>query len=389
MLGPEHEFSIVDDYLKPLPMVDLIIKKMCGRIKNSINFSGFVFEKELQKHVAEFKGSTPFQSPLCFEETLYKAILQISGILDSFGANLLGTGMHPTLNLNEAKVWDHRDQHIYTALNQIFNLRQHGWLNIQSFQLNISYFNEKEAVKLYNHLITVLPYLPAISAASPIYDSEFGKFVDNRLHFYGINQAQIPSIAGDIIPERIDSFAMYRQKTILKYSLDLSEANAPAYILNKEWINSRGAIFRFDRRALEIRIMDEQECIKADVALSCFIRALLRGLFQNKEMNLPHTLLVKDYSAIKKKGLNAKVNHPQSSTARGVCRYLLKIAYEHASPEERSYLWIIKKRIDEGNLSEIITKHVKKRLQKTNITEAILSVYLKLITNLRNNELFV
>jgi len=103
MLGPEHEFSIVDDYLKPLPMVDLIIKKMCGRIKNSINFSGFVFEKELQKHVAEFKGSTPFQSPLCFEETLYKAILQISDILDRFGANLLGTGMHPTLNLNEAK----------------------------------------------------------------------------------------------------------------------------------------------------------------------------------------------------------------------------------------------------------------------------------------------
>jgi len=389
MLGPEHEFSIVDDYLKPLPIVDLIIKKICGRIKNSITFSRFVFEKELQKHVVEVKGSTPFQSPSCFEETMYNAILQLSDILDHFGANLLGTGMHPTLNLNEAKIWDHRDRHIYTALNQIFNLRQHGWLNIQSFQLNISYFNEKEAVKLYNNLINVLPYLPAMSAASPIYNSAFGKFVDNRLHFYEINQAQIPSIAGDIIPEPIDSFAMYKQKTILKYSLDLVKVNAPACIVNKEWINSRGAIFRFDRRAIEIRIMDEQECIKADVAFSCFIRALLRGLFQNKELNLSHSLLVKDFYAIKKKGLNAKVNHPQSSTARGVCSYLLKIAYEHASSEERRYLWIVKKRIDDGNLSEIITKHVKKRLQKTNLTEAIISVYLKLITNLRNNKLFI
>ncbi len=389
MLGPEHEFSIVDDDLKPLPIVDLIIKKLCGRIKNSINFSGFVFGKELQKHVVEFKGTTPFQSPLCFEETLYTAILQISDILDRFGAYLLGTGMHPTLSLAEAKVWDHQGRHIYNALNQIFNLRQHGWLNIQSFQLNISYFNEKEAVKLYNHLINVLPYLPAISAASPIYDSVFGKFVDNRLHFYGINQAKIPSIAGDIIPQPIDSFTMYKQKTILKYSLDLVKVNAPACIVNKEWINSRGVIFRFDRRAIEIRIMDEQECIKADVALSCFIRALLRGLFQSEEINLPHDLLVKDFYAIKKNGLNAKVNHPQSSTARGVCRYLLKIAYEHASPEERSYLWVIKKRIDYGNLSEIITKHVRKRLQKTNLTEAILSVYLELIAKLRNNDLFI
>ena len=389
MIGPEHEFSIVDDNLKPLPIVDLIIKKICGRIKSSITFSDFVFGKELQKHVAEFKGSAPFQSPIFFEDTLYKAIVRLSDILDSFGAYLLGTGMHPTLSLKEAKVWDHRDRQIYAALNQLFNLRQHGWLNIQSFQLNISYFNEKEAVKLYNHLINVLPYLPAISAASPIYDSVFGEFVDNRLHFYGINQAQIPSIAGDIIPKPIDSFAMYKQNTILKYSLDLVNANAPPCIVNKEWINSRGVIIRFDRKAIEIRVMDEQECIKADVALSCFIRALLRGLFQSKEMNLPHTLLLKDYYAIKKYGLNAKINNPQSSTARGMCRYLLKIAYEHATLEERSYLWIIKKRIDDGNLSEIITKHVRKRLQKTNLTEALLNVYFKLIVKLRNNELFV
>jgi gamma-glutamyl:cysteine ligase YbdK (ATP-grasp superfamily) len=388
LFGPEHEFSIVDDHLKPLPIVDVIIKKLCGRIKNSITLSNFVFGKELQKHVAEFKGSTPFQSPICFEKTLYNAILQLSDILDNFGASLLGTGMHPTLCINEAKVWDHRDRHIYHALHQLFNLRQHGWLNIQSFQLNLSYFNEKEAVKLYNHLINVLPYLPAITAASPIFNSDFGEFVDNRLHFYGLNQKQIPSIAGDIIPTPIDSFKVYKKKTIVKYSLDLVKANAPACIVNKEWINSRGAIFRFDRKAIEIRLMDEQECIKADVALSCFIRALLRGLLHSKVVSLPHSLLLKDFYTVKKKGLNAKVHHPHSSSARGVCRYLLKIAYEHASKEERSYLWIVKKRIDEGNLSEIITKHVKKRMQKTTLPEAILSVYSTLITKLKKNEVF-
>jgi hypothetical protein len=387
VFGPEHEFSIVNDQLKPLPIVDLVIKKLCGRIKNNVTLSNFVFGKELQKHVAEFKGNRPFRSPLCFEETLYNAILYISGTLDHFGAHLLGTGMHPTLNLTEAKIWDHRDRHIYHALDQLFNLRQHGWLNIQSFQLNISYSTEQEGVKLYNQLRNVLPYLPAISASSPIYDSGFGEFVDNRLHFYRLNQIQIPSITGDIIPKPTESFIKYK-KIILKYSLDLKKANAPPCLINREWINSRGAILRFDRKAIEIRIMDEQECIKADVALSCFIRALLRGLIQNDEVHLPHALLVTDYYSIAKKGLNAKVNHPQSSTARGVCRYLLQIADEYAFPEERQYLWIIKKRIENGNLSEIITKHITKRMQKTTLSEAIFNVYQMLITKLRKNELF-
>jgi gamma-glutamyl:cysteine ligase YbdK (ATP-grasp superfamily) len=388
MLGPEHEFSIVDEHLKPLPIVDLVIKRLCGRIKNNVYFSGFIFGKELQKHVAEFKGVTPFRSPLSFEETMYQAILKILDVLDNFGAQLLGTGMHPTLCLNEAKVWDHKDKKIYEAFDKIFNIRQHGWLNIQSFHLNISYMNEAEAVRLYNGLINVLPYISAISAASPIYESEFGNFVDNRLHFYKINQMRVPSIAGDIVPKPIDCFKSYRHLTIEKFSFDLMKINAPTCIINKEWINSRGIIFRFDRKAIEIRIMDEQECIKSDVALSCFIRALLRGLMQSDELNLPHPLLVKDLNSIIKNGLNAKVYHPQASIAREVCRYLLDIAYEHASEEERSYLWIIQKRINAGNLSEIIAKYVRRRLRRTTLTEAITSVYSKLAIKLRKNQIF-
>ena len=40
--------------------------------------------------------------------------------------------------------------------------------------------------------------------------------------------------------------------------------------------------------------MDEQECVKSDVALSCFIRAALRGLIAKKAELLPHDVLVKD-----------------------------------------------------------------------------------------------
>lgn len=380
----------MDENLRPLPIVDKIIKDLHGRIVNYVKFRNFTLGKELQAHVAEFKASTPFRSPKTFEETMYEAVLMISDFLErKYGASLLGLGMHPLLKLEEAKVWSHRDRQIYESLSRLFNLNQHGWLNIQSFQLNLPYSNEKEAIVLHNALANLLPYIPAISASSPLYESKIGKYVDNRLHFYMINQKEIPSITGDVIPEYVGCFKEYFGVIIHKYSQDLVKANAPKCVLNKEWINSRGAIFRFDRKAIEIRIMDEQECIKSDVALSCFIRAALRGLINRNEPHLPHRLLVKDLKSVIKGGLGATVEHPRGPTARDVCRYYYKIAEGSASSEEKEYLPIVDERIEGGNLSEVIRRDVLKRAQKTDLNEAIFGVYSSLARNLRENRVYV
>jgi len=392
VLGPEHEFSIIDEKLRPLPIADVIIKQLCGRVRNNVSFSDFVLGKELQKHVMELKAIKPFRSPQDFEEIMYGAAVKVLDTLEKFGAHFLGTGMHPTLSLDEARVWDHWDRQIYEAFDKIFDLKQHGWLNIQSFQLNISYRNESEAVKLYNTLAEVLPYISAVSAASPIYESRLGESVNNRLHYYWINQAKIPSITGEIIPEFIDSFETYRNLTIRRYSEDLRKTQAPNYMINQEWINSKGAVIRFDRRAIEIRVMDEQECIKSDVALSCFTRALLRGLIQSKVgsdvADLSHSVLVRNLNAIIRNGLDAKINHGKYFTARDLCRKLYEIAYENASEEEKRYLWVIKRRIENGSLSERILKHVQTRSQRTDLNEAIFAVYSELAEKLRKNEIY-
>ena len=191
-----------------------------------------------------------------------------------YNANLLGTGMHPLLRLDETRVWPHRHKQIYEAYSKIFSLRRHGWLNIQSFQLNLSYSNEASGVLLHNVLAYVCAYLPALAASSPICEGKLRENVDNRLFFYKKNQKEIPSVTGDVIPEYVSSFDEYKKEIIGRYSSDLALAGADKRILGKEWVNSRGVIFRFDRSALETRVMDEQECVKSDVALSCFIRAL-------------------------------------------------------------------------------------------------------------------
>jgi len=389
VLGPEHEFSLVDGNLYPLPIVDRVIKELNGRIVNYVRLKSFTFGKELQSHVAEFKANVPFYSPETFEETMQKAVLEIADFVEKkHDAQLLGTGMHPLLWLEGAKVWSHRDRKIYEALSRVFNFYQHGWLNIQAFQLNLSYGNEKEAIRLHNALANLLPYIPAISASSPVYESKISEYTDSRLHFYQINQKEIPSMTGDIIPEYVNSFKEYRQITINKYTEELQKLNAPEYILNKEWLNSRGAVFRFDRKAIEIRIMDEQECIKADVALSCFIRASLRGMLSQRNPYLPRDDLIEDLNSVIKDGLEAKVQHPRGPTARDVCRYYFRIALENASVEEKIYLPIVSKRIEEGSLSNFIRRDVLKKAQKADLGEAILSIYLKLVENLKENEVY-
>jgi hypothetical protein len=86
------------------------------------------------------------------------------------------------------------------------------------------------------------------------------------------------------------------------------------------------------------------------------------------------------------KGLNAKVLHPNGETARQVCQHLFNLALENATEDEKKYLWLVKKRIESGNLSELIRERIMRKTQKTDLEEAILGVYSTLIKCLADNE---
>jgi gamma-glutamyl:cysteine ligase YbdK (ATP-grasp superfamily) len=377
---------LVDADLKPLPIADQIIKGYCGRTLNFIECPTFTFGKEMQLHVMEIKANQPFPSPVEFEETMQTAVTTLSGIVEKYGAKLLGTGMHPLLKLQDTGIWPHYHRQIYAAYGKIFNLQQHGWLNIQSFHLNLPFQTEADAIQTHNHLTNLCAYLPAVAASSPLYEGKPGGDLDNRLQFYKLNQREVPTITGNIIPDYATSLTQYKKDVIGRYTADLAAKGADKVLLNREWVNSRGVIFRFDRCALEVRVMDEQECVKSDVALACFIRAVLRGLMADRAELLPRNVLLGDFDAIIKRGLSASVSNPHGKTARQVCQFYLKLAQQHATPEEKQYLPLVARRIAEGSLSEVIRANVLRRAEKTSFHEAILDVYPSLIKCLYNNE---
>jgi carboxylate-amine ligase len=386
VLGPEHEYSLVNQDLQVLPISDKIIKTYCGKTITFIEMPNFTFGKEMQLHVMEIKANQPFKTPTEFEETMQTAVETLSQITQKHGAMLLGTGMHPLLKLQDTGIWPHYHKKIYNAYGRIFNLNQHGWLNIQSFHLNLPFQKEADAIQIHNHLVNLCAYLPAIAASSPIYEGKSGRDIDNRLQFYKVNQKEVPSITDDVIPQYASSLLQYKQDVIERYTKDLADKGADKTLMHREWVNSRGVIFRFDRSALEVRVMDEQECIKSDVALACFVRATLRGLIASNAELLPRTVLIQDFKAIIKVGLNAKVSNPHGKTAKQVCQYYLKLAFEYAEEDEKKYLWLVERRVEEGSLSELIRANVLKRAQKTDFHQAILDVYSTLIKCLNSNQ---
>ncbi|MDI9646499.1 MAG: glutamate-cysteine ligase family protein [Archaeoglobales archaeon] len=366
MIGPEHEFSINNEYFEPQPIADKIIKKIRGRIANEAKLknSGVVVGKELQKHVIELKPSKPFTSFLEFEEVMQEGVEELLSYLD--GYKLLGLGMHPLLELKNAYVWDHRDRKIYEAYDRLFDIKQHGWLNIQSFQLNLSFKNEKEAIEMHNKLRVLLPYLVAIASSSPICEGR--KFyVDSRIYFYRINQIKIPVICNDVIPEKVSNLQEYMY-ILEKIYAELKSRNAE--VLCHEWVNSRGIIFRFTRNCIEIKAMDEQECIKSDVAISAFIKSILNSnLDEINELEL------------KKKLDDAMVNGTKKMKVE--LRNLLKKAYENADDEEKKYISVLGERIEHGSLGERILENLKDFSK-----EEIIKMCEKLSKCLEKNEVF-
>ena len=53
-------------------------------------------------------------------------------------------------------------------------------------------------------------------------------------------------------------------------------------MLQHEWLNARGAIARFDRSAIEIRVCDAQECPRADLAIAALLVAVTRALYEER-----------------------------------------------------------------------------------------------------------
>jgi hypothetical protein len=183
--------------------------------------------------------------------------------------------------LTEQRLWPHEQNEIYAAYDRIFNCRGHGWANLQSMHINLPFANDAEFVRLHDAIRIALPLLPALAAASPYVDGRASGLLDTRLETYRLNQKRVPEITGRVIPDRVASIDEYHSRILAPMFRAIAPFDTDQ-VLDGEWLNSRGAIARFERGAIEIRILDAQESPRADLAVARAVVGLVKDLYEER-----------------------------------------------------------------------------------------------------------
>ena len=277
--GVELEYMIVDaETLSVRPVTDKVIHAAVGEYLSEIERGAISWSNELALHVIELKTTGPADRLEPLPGLFQQNVRDINELLRPLGARLMPTAMHPWMDPHtEMRLWPHDYNAVYEAFNRIFDCRGHGWANLQSVHLNLPFADDAEFGRLHAAIRLVLPLLPALAASSPVMDGRVTGTLDNRLDVYRTNSRKIPSISGKVIPEPVFTRADYDREIFQRIYADI-RPHDPEGTLQNEWLNARGAIARFDRNAIEIRVLDVQECPQADVAICAAITSVLRAI---------------------------------------------------------------------------------------------------------------
>ena len=280
VFGVELEYALVRrDNLAVVPLVDRLLEALGGGPDSHPVRGNVEGDNELAAHVFEIKCRRPARDLAAQARDFEAYVRWVNQALLPLGARLLPGGMHPFMDpAMESRLWPHEDSEIYAAYDRVFDCRGHGWFNIQSVHLNLPFCGDAEFARLHNAVSLLLPVLPALAASSPVYEGRHHGWLDGRIFHYQGNQKRLPAIIGPLVPEPVGGEEEYRERILAPMYAQIAPQD-PEGTLQDEWLNSRAAIARFDRNAIEIRCMDTQEHPRADLALCHFaVESLKRAL---------------------------------------------------------------------------------------------------------------
>jgi len=277
--GVELEYMIVDRAdLDVKPLADELLRDVAGEFVSEVEMGSIAWSNELALHVVELKTNGPARSLACLPADFLDNVRHINRLLAPRNGRLLPTAMHPWMDPHrELKLWPHEYNAVYEAYDRIFDCRGHGWANLQSVHLNLPFANDEEFGRLHAAVRLLMPLMPALAASSPVMERQFTGWLDTRMRVYRTNSARVPSITGAVIPEPIFSRDEYDAQVFARIHRDIQPLD-PSGVLRGEWMNARGAIARFDRGAIEVRVLDVQETPMADLAICSFLVNVLRVL---------------------------------------------------------------------------------------------------------------
>jgi carboxylate-amine ligase len=285
--GVELEYMLVDARtLDVRPICDQVLAAEAGEQVADVERGAIAWSNELALHVIELKTNGPAESLAGLPAQFQENVARINDVAAQFGARLLPTAMHPWMDPHrELQLWPHDYGPVYETFHRIFDCRGHGWANLQSVHLNLPFANDDEFGRLHAAIRLILPLLPGLAASSPVMDGRVTGVLDNRLEVYRTNSRRIRSVTGRVIPEPAYTEVEYDRQIFQPMYAEIAPLD-PDGVLQDEFLNARGAIARFSRGAIEIRVLDVQESPQMDVAICAALVQVLKQLVSERWSSL-------------------------------------------------------------------------------------------------------
>ncbi len=285
--GVELEYMIVDAAtLDVRPEADALFRAVSGENLADYEPDGpggaVAWSNELVLHVVELKTAGPSPTLAGLDRAFQDHVGRINAVLATMGCRLMPTGMHPWMDpARDMRLWPHENTEIYRAYDRIFGCSGHGWANLQSTHINLPFADDAQFGRLHAGVRAVLPLIPALAASSPVVDGTLSPWLDHRMEVYRTNSSRVPAMAGLVVPEPVYSRDGYEADVLGPLYAALAPLD-PDGVLRHEFANARGGMARFERGAIEIRVMDIQECPSADLRLVRLICETVRALTEER-----------------------------------------------------------------------------------------------------------
>ncbi|MDT0676933.1 carboxylate-amine ligase [Autumnicola musiva] len=397
VFGIELEYMLVNsETFKVNPVVDKLLTLKNGSLTSDVENGEIEWSNELVAHVVELKTNGPTANLDELDHFFAENVKEINTLLKQLGSQLLPSAAHPLMHPEtETKLWKHNYSKIYALYNRIFDCGGHGWSNVQSMHINLPFFDDDEFEKLHAAVRLLLPILPALSASSPIFEGKVTGFLDSRMEVYKTNQKEIPEMAGKVIPEQVFNRKDYFERIFEPINKAIKPHDTEN-ILDHHFLNSRGAIARFDRNAIEIRVIDIQECPKADLAIAILIIESLKLLVSEELIALGDQKkwheddLLQIFNAMVRDGENSVIENiayldvfdiPEKATVKEIWKKIYRRIKSKISEKHQKNIEYI---LENGSLSTRIIEALDQDYSEENIQK----IYSRMADCLAENKFF-
>jgi carboxylate-amine ligase len=203
-----------------------------------------------------------------------------------------------------------------------------------------------------------------------------------------------------VIPEAIFSKRNYLNTVYEKIKADIAPHD-PDHVLNPIWVNSRGAIPRFDRGSIEIRLMDIQECPTADMAIISLVIETIKAFVKEKFISLDEQMKMRTdpmaglFERCMVSGQKTEVSNPEflkafgmagdSATAIAIWKNVMDRLVKSGNTSLEKWKPELSVILNEGTLADRILKSIGDDVSEVSIK----NTYRQLCGCLEQNKMFL